>query len=103
LFLIFAPVFDASAKIPVGLLAGATFQMGHFDECLQVGSEESPTEVVPFPAPIKSKYCLAKLVLTPQHDTYPGFNRIDRPHAFSLQYDPLMSAWEKLMVRLNSW
>ncbi|XP_059484177.1 nose resistant to fluoxetine protein 6-like [Neocloeon triangulifer] len=91
-------MFDASAKVPVGLLAGSTFQMGHFDECLQVGSEEAPTEVVPLTAPVKAQYCLARIVIEPEHETYPGFNRIDRPHAFSLQYDPRASAWEKFMI-----
>jgi hypothetical protein len=93
-------VFDASAKFPVGLLAGSTYQMGHFDECLQVGSEIAPTEVVPAAAPVRGQYCLARLQVKPLPDTYPGFTRQNVPHAFSLQYDPRLSAWEKLMVSL---
>jgi hypothetical protein len=92
------PVFDASAKLPVGLLAGNTYQLGHFDECLQVGYEEAPTDVVPVPAPVQGQYCLARLKLSPQPQTYPGFTRKNVPHAFSLQYDPNLSAWEKFMV-----
>ncbi|XP_065334465.1 nose resistant to fluoxetine protein 6-like [Cloeon dipterum] len=94
-------MYDASAKAPVGILAGATFQLGHFDECLQVGSEEAPTPVVALPAPLRAQYCVARIRLEPEQATYPGFHRLDRPHAFSLQYDPRDSAWEKLMVPLD--
>lgn len=47
-------VYDASAKSPNGLLWGATFQMGNFDECISVGREADNTHVV-------GQYCLANV------------------------------------------
>ncbi|KAK6641669.1 hypothetical protein RUM44_013384 [Polyplax serrata] len=55
-------LFDASTKLPDGILAGNTFQMGHFDECLSVGV------VLPEDnRKLKGQYCLAEMEYSPKN------------------------------------
>lgn len=49
-------VFDASAKIPAGILNGNVNQFGDFDQCLQGGDRDGQDT-----AAIQGKYCLAYL------------------------------------------
>lgn len=81
LFVPCSTVWDASAKQAVGLLSGNRYQLGDFDECLQVVK------------PIKAQYCLVDI-------------KIDVPYQYSYadpltrEYDPLLPAWLKIYV---SW
>lgn len=47
------PVFDATAKMPSGLLSGNINQLGDFDECLTLKGSQG----------IRGQYCLAYLQL----------------------------------------
>lgn len=72
-------VWDASAKQGVGLLSGNRYQLGDFDECLQVAK------------PIKAQYCLVdiKLNVPSQYSFADPYTR---------EYDPLLPAWHKIYV-----
>lgn len=62
IFLFLFSVLDASTKLPDGILAGNTFQMGHFDECLSVAvtlPEENRM--------LKGQYCLAEMEYSPRN------------------------------------
>lgn len=72
-------VWDASAKQAVGLLSGNRFQLGDFDECLQVTK------------PIKSQYCLVDIKL----DVPAEYSYTD---PIAREYDPLLPAWHKIYV-----
>ena len=54
-------VLDASTKVPDGILAGNTFQLGHFDECISVGVT-LPDEN----RKLKGQYCLAEIEYSPK-------------------------------------
>jgi hypothetical protein len=80
-------VFDSSAKFPVGLLAGNQYQMGHYDECVEILVDTGER----FGGQLKGQYCLAEIwfesSFSPRTDPY------------TLNYDPQASAWEKIKVR----
>ncbi|XP_015369007.1 PREDICTED: uncharacterized protein LOC107165338 [Diuraphis noxia] len=73
-------MWDASAKQAVGLLSGNRFQLGDFDECLQVAK------------PIKAQYCLVDVKL----DVPSQYSYAD---PLAREYDPLLPAWHKIYVR----
>jgi hypothetical protein len=83
-------VFDSSAKFPVGLLAGNQYQMGHYDECIEILVDAGES----FGGQLKGQYCLAEIwfesSFSPRTDPY------------TLNYDPKVSAWEKIKVRNNT-
>jgi len=85
--LFFFVVFDSSAKFPVGLLAGNQYQMGHYDECVEILVDAGER----FGGQLKGQYCLAEIwfesSFSPRTDPY------------TLNYDPQDSAWEKIKVR----
>lgn len=80
LLLYYVLVWDASAKQAVGLLSGNRFQLGDFDECLQVAK------------PIKAQYCLVDVKL----DVPSQYSYAD---PLAREYDPLLPAWHKIYVR----
>lgn len=47
-------VFDASAKLPSGILRGNIHQYGDFDQCLSIATEDKE---------LKGKFCLANVQL----------------------------------------
>jgi hypothetical protein len=49
----FCQVYDSSAKLPSGILRGNVNQLGDFDQCLSVASQDSRG--------IVGKYCLASV------------------------------------------
>jgi hypothetical protein len=53
----FFQVYDASAKLPSGILRGNVNQLGDFDQCLAVTSQDEPR--------IDGKYCLASVDVEP--------------------------------------
>lgn len=72
-------MWDASAKQAVGLLSGNRYQLGDFDECLQVAK------------PIKAQYCLVDIKL----DVPSQYSYVD---PLAREYDPLLPAWHKIYV-----
>ena len=56
-------MFDASSKLPNGVLAGATAQLGNFDECLGIHASFDNHQ-----RPIQGQYCLAKLEIIDAED-----------------------------------
>jgi hypothetical protein len=52
-YFLFFQVYDASAKLPSGILNGNANQLGDFDQCLAVASQDE--------AHIDGKYCLASM------------------------------------------
>lgn len=61
-------VWDASAKETVGISYGNMYQLGHYDQCVNVQK------------PIRAKYCLVNVKIR--------LNQSARSDQFSLQYDP---------------
>lgn len=62
LFIFFFSVLDSSTKLPDGILAGNTFQLGHFDECLSVGVLLPGTD-----RKLRGQYCLAEVEYSPMN------------------------------------
>ncbi|XP_077293733.1 nose resistant to fluoxetine protein 6-like [Arctopsyche grandis] len=63
-------MYDASAKSPNGLLWGATFQLGNFDECLSIqGHETEENSLV-------AQYCLANVQFKKQSTKLSNSNRL---------------------------
>lgn len=81
-------MLDSSTKLPDGILAGNTFQMGHFDECISVGVilPESNRK-------LKGQYCLAEIEYSPRdfeaHSSLDTTNEIDLFNA---------STWDHIKV-----
>ena len=48
--------YDSSSKFPEGILAGSNYQLGNFDECLEIGGETRKT-----PHGIHGQYCLGEV------------------------------------------
>jgi hypothetical protein len=80
-------VFDSAAKIPVGFLAGNQYQMGHYDECVEISVDAGER----FGGMLKGQYCLAEIQFNSSFSS--------RTDPYALNYDPRTSAWEKIMVR----
>jgi hypothetical protein len=80
-------VFDSAAKIPVGVLAGNQYHMGHYDECVDISLDAGES----FGGKLRGQYCLAEIQFdssfSPEADPY------------TLNYDPKTSAFEKIKVR----
>jgi hypothetical protein len=72
-------VLDASARQPGGVLFGNVYQLGNFNECLDVDG------------PVQSQYCLTKVAATVSNT---GTN-ID---PYIQKYDPESSVWDKIKV-----
>lgn len=51
--------YDASAKLPVGILGGSTYQFGNFDECLSIDNDEGQQ----LPASLHAQYCLGEVTI----------------------------------------
>ena len=74
-------MLDASSHQPNGIMFGNVYQMGNFDQCLEVRK------------PITTQYCLVKVSVKVTLDfTSSDFN------PFVQQYDPYMSAWHRIQV-----
>lgn len=88
-------VFDATSKFPSGILVGSTYEMGNFDECIQIQVYTEDEEFF-------GKYCLATIKLEPPKPSGIQMNEElyvynDRLHN---RQDFNVSAWEKIMVTL---
>jgi hypothetical protein len=82
-------VFDSATKIPVGVLAGNQYHLGHYDECVEISVDTGEG----FGGRVRGQYCLAEI-----HFSHSFSSRSD---PYALNYDPRTSAWEKLTVRTS--
>lgn len=49
-------MLDSSPKFPVGMRYGETYQMGNFDECVDVDFHDQNSSVN-----VRGKYCMAEI------------------------------------------
>lgn len=80
-------VFDSAAKIPVGVLAGNQYHLGHYDECVEISVDVGER----LGGTLKGQYCLAEIQINSSFSS--------RTDPYTLNYDPRTSAWEKITVR----
>ncbi|XP_050436822.1 nose resistant to fluoxetine protein 6-like isoform X2 [Adelges cooleyi] len=73
-------MYDSSSKFPTGILAGRSFDFGHFDECL-----ETDTTGLGF----QPQYCIVNIRFSPSPRLYPDFYNTSSPKS-----SPNVSAWE---------
>lgn len=84
-------MLDASTKIPQGLVNAETFQLGNYDECLEINLERKVDNIY-------GKYCLAHLQIIPTEGKYPRYYQSQARDPFSLKYDFYQPALEKFLV-----
>lgn len=77
-------VFDSATKFPNGVLVGSTYDLGNFDECLQVDVNVAKQN-------IKGKYCLASIKFAPMVERTPNMN----VNPWSLNG----STWDRIQVK----
>ncbi|XP_021933486.1 nose resistant to fluoxetine protein 6-like, partial [Zootermopsis nevadensis] len=82
-----AQMFDSAAKIPVGVLAGNQYHLGHYDECVEISLDAGET----FGGMLEGQYCLAEI----QFDTAISLEA----DPYTLNYDPKSSAFEKIKYK----
>ncbi|KAG8222356.1 hypothetical protein J437_LFUL015952 [Ladona fulva] len=86
----FFSVFDSTTKFPEGLIAGNTYQLGSFDECIGVEARLPGRRATD--GRFVGQYCLADVQIIP-----PEFDRDF--HTYDYIKDPNGSAWEGLKVK----
>ena len=82
-------VFDASAKLPSGILNGNLNQFGDFDQCLNVISRNGK---------FKGQHCLATVQFTPPEDE----EFMNQLRTLVLSYEPYISKFEDVSKILSS-
>ncbi|XP_071445546.1 nose resistant to fluoxetine protein 6-like [Hetaerina americana] len=82
-------MFDSSTKFPAGLIAGNTYQMGAFDECIAVTAQLPAQRGHENESRFTGQYCLAEVQILPP-ETDRGH------HTYEYVKDPNGSAWEGL-------
>ncbi|XP_075234133.1 nose resistant to fluoxetine protein 6-like [Lycorma delicatula] len=93
-------MLDSSTLSPSGILSGDNYQLGHFDQCLDIrvnlDSENSNGDL------INGKYCLPKIIINPSYNALPHYYSDDFvKQPYSLHYDPLLSSWTKMKVTVD--
>ena len=83
-------MFDASSKIPEGILFGSSHNLGNFDECVNVVTEMPGKGHEQDENVLKGQYCLAKVNLS-------GFHKKSDDTEL-----PSHSAWGTLKVNIDS-
>lgn len=78
-------MYDASAKVPTGILSGKSVDFGDYDECLEIN-----TTGLNF----KSKYCIISIHFSPSQKLYPNYYKIAPPNLTSS-----VPVWEAVKVR----
>lgn len=71
-------MLDSSAQQPGGVLFGNIYQLGNFDDCLDVTG------------PVQTQSCLTKVTASVYTDTH-----VD---PYIQKYDPKLSVWDKIKV-----
>lgn len=89
----FATVYDSTAKVPEGVLAGNVYQFGSYDGCIGIDVQLDDGT-----GGFRGKYCLARVQFAPLVSTYPSFyTPSDDP--YRMNFEANASAWEKIKVR----
>lgn len=88
-FFLLLVVYDASAKLPSGILNGNVNQLGDFDLCLRSNSKRDN---------IKGQYCLAALQIKAPSSMYmAGIHRLTHAHlAFKSKLDDVSHKMNKI-------
>lgn len=84
-------VLDSSTKIPQGLINAETFELGNYDECVDINLGKKIDNIY-------GKYCLAHLQIIPAEGKYPRFYQSRARDPFLLDYDFHQPALEKFLV-----
>nr|XP_018896535.1 PREDICTED: nose resistant to fluoxetine protein 6-like isoform X1 [Bemisia tabaci] len=77
-------MYDASAKLPHGVIVGNNYQFGNFDECIRAHVDLGPVQG----GTLDGQYCLLHFQL--------GTDDPWHPPRFDLETDPFESVWNKL-------
>lgn len=77
--------YDASGKFPAGVLAGALYEMGNYDECLGIGSGANGNDV---PVGIRGQYCLADVEIKVPDEYY------EMPNAIWANFRPVSKRYQ---------
>ncbi|RZF41909.1 hypothetical protein LSTR_LSTR005677 [Laodelphax striatellus] len=86
-------MYDASVHFPEGLLTTDTYQLGHFDQCLNVSYN-------PRRGGVEGKYCLASLLYAPSAALHPAYYDPPAP-AYYQDPPPDSSVWDYLKRTLD--
>lgn len=84
-------MFDATGKFPSGILYGAGYELGNFDQCLDIAVPYKQEQ-------FSGKYCMSKFTFE-----YPDYvSRYYKIHYYG-DYKKIYntSAWEKVKVSAN--
>ncbi|KAL1459446.1 hypothetical protein WDU94_011428 [Cyamophila willieti] len=85
------PMLDSSAITPSGLLAANVYQLGNFDECVNI--------ILPSHG-MQGKYCLASAVFSPTREAYPAFFDGDHSKDFR-KPEPFDFVWDTVKENLD--
>jgi hypothetical protein len=88
-------VYDSTAKVPEGVLAGNVYQFGSYDSCL--GIDVHLNDNNDGSGGFKGKYCLARVQFAPLVSTYPQYYT-PSPDPYRMTFEANASAWEKIKV-----
>ncbi|XP_058803541.1 nose resistant to fluoxetine protein 6-like [Phymastichus coffea] len=80
--------YDASGKLPEGILSGSTYHLGNFDECLDIGRNADDET----PSSIGGQYCLGQVKI----DVPTGAHDLDN------QLSPMWKKFTKLENRYDN-
>ncbi|VEN45628.1 unnamed protein product [Callosobruchus maculatus] len=86
-----AEMFDATTKFPSGVLYGATYDFGNFDECLEIKVPYDKNE-------FHGKYCMAKFIIVPpsENTISTAVNSFDYEHEdYTTYYN--FTVWDKII------
>jgi hypothetical protein len=78
----FILVRESWNRYPVGILVGNTYQMGDYDECVELGVRY----------PVKGQYCLAEIKLIPPTGRNYSFKRTEDLDDFGINH-----AWKTVL------
>lgn len=74
-------MWDASAKVPLGLTEGSQYQLGNYDECLKVNQ------------PFRAQYCLTTINIVIKRNSTVS-------DKFSLENNPFFPLYDYLAVSI---
>lgn len=87
-------MYDSSAKLPSGILRGNVNQLGDFDQCLSVATQEDPS--------IVGKYCLASVDVEATALNNTGTNTLARAVHLAQSYGFIKSSYRDVSIASNT-
>lgn len=91
-------MYDASAKLPSGILQGNINQFGDFDECLLINAVFKKAKDS---SGIKGKYCLANIDVQFEGDTENVKQALSRVESFSFVRSTVNDVSSKYLLFIN--